>query len=145
MSQSDVPLLHEVIPYIDKLTTLLENVIASTSASQVVRVAAARGLSVLNKYYSRTDESIMYRCAMRTLALFFSLIFYVSDMFSVLHPKHKSRYFRQQKWEEEWILVAESVLRTLWETYYKPKDTEHTSVDVPTEASTATIVSFFFS
>lgn len=29
-----------------------------------VRAAAARGIKVLNKYYSKTDESIMYRLAM---------------------------------------------------------------------------------
>lgn len=40
----------------------------------------------------------------------------------VLHPKYKSRYFRQQKWEEEWIIAAESLLRSFYEKYYKPED-----------------------
>lgn len=123
VSQSDTPLLHEVIPYIDKLTTLLENTIADKSVLAVVRVAAARGLSVMNKYYSCTDESIMYRCAMRMLHLHSWLQSFTLTIFLVvLHPRYKSRYFRQQQWEEEWIRVAEALLRDLYDKHYKPKE-----------------------
>lgn len=66
ISASNVPLLHEVIPLINILTTQLEDCVASPALHSVVRVTAARGLHVLNKYYSRTDDSIMYRIAMST-------------------------------------------------------------------------------
>lgn len=74
VSQSNTPLLHEVIPLIDKLTGKLEDVIADSKRSPAVRVAAARGLSLMNKYYSRTDESIMYRCAMCKLSCYFNVL-----------------------------------------------------------------------
>ncbi len=63
-SQTDIPLLHQVIPVIDTLTGMLEDVIESDKTMDMVRVAAARGLAVLNKYYSKTDESVMHRVAM---------------------------------------------------------------------------------
>ncbi len=59
-----MPLLHQVIPVIDMLTGALEDVIESKQTAAMVRVAAARGLEVLNKYYSKTDDSVMYRVAM---------------------------------------------------------------------------------
>lgn len=49
---------------IDTLTGTLEDVIESDKTMDMVRVAAARGLAVLNKYYSKTDESVMHRVAM---------------------------------------------------------------------------------
>lgn len=64
ISQSNTPLLHEVIPLIDSLTGAMEDVVDSMTASDIIRLAAARGRQVLNKYYSKTDESIMYRLAM---------------------------------------------------------------------------------
>lgn len=64
MSQSNIPLLHEVIPITDVLTAKLSGTIANPNVLPVVRTAAARGLKVLNKYYSATDESIMYCVAM---------------------------------------------------------------------------------
>lgn len=60
ISASNVPLLHEVIPLIDILITQLEDCIASLTLHLVVCVAGACGLHVLNKYYSRTDDLIMY-------------------------------------------------------------------------------------
>lgn len=64
MSKTNTPLLHEVIPVIDVLTKGLTKAIADDAVAQPVRVAAARGYQVINKYYSLTDESIMYRSAM---------------------------------------------------------------------------------
>ncbi|KAK7680163.1 hypothetical protein QCA50_016672 [Cerrena zonata] len=71
VSKSKVPLLHEVIPLIDSCTGILEDAIADLTNHQAVHVAAARGLNVLNKYYSKTDDSIMYHIAM------------------IMHPRYK--------------------------------------------------------
>jgi hypothetical protein len=67
VSGSSLPLLHVVIPYIDSLTKKLERVINNASKPAIVRAAAARSLAVLNKYYAKTDQSIMYRMSMRKL------------------------------------------------------------------------------
>ena len=80
MSQSNVPLLHETIPVIDILTTHLTNTVIDKEKKGIlrpIRVAAARGLAVLNKYYSATDESIMYRIAMS-----------MSNTISILLPQY---------------------------------------------------------
>lgn len=69
MSKSDVPLLHEVISLIDALTTHLKNAITDATLLKPVHIAAARGLRMLHKYYSKTDESIMYRIAMSKFCL----------------------------------------------------------------------------
>jgi hypothetical protein len=69
MSQSKVPLLHEVIPLIDTITRALEKAVTNCDLYPAVRASAAKGLFVLNKYYSKTDDSIMYRCAMSELSL----------------------------------------------------------------------------
>ena len=64
ISQTAIPLIHHVILYIDSLTTRLEKTVANVSLLKPVRAAAARGLRMLHKCYSRTDESIMYCIAM---------------------------------------------------------------------------------
>ena len=51
------------IPVIDIVTTALEDTRDDITKLAVVRIAAKRGLRVLNKYYSKTDESIMHCCA----------------------------------------------------------------------------------
>lgn len=70
MENKTHPLLHEFIPALDLATIHLEKVVHSTSLFAVTRIAAARGLVVIDKYYSKTDESIMYRLAMSMYLLF---------------------------------------------------------------------------
>lgn len=64
ISKSRIPLMHEVIPIMDILTHELNLTIQDTNLHIAVRAAAARGRVIMDKYYSRTDESIMYRMAM---------------------------------------------------------------------------------
>ena len=66
MSKSSRALVHEVIPVIDILTQHLDKFSDNLVLHPSVRAAAARGRIVLNKYYSRTDESMVYRIAMGT-------------------------------------------------------------------------------
>ena len=66
MSTSTRSLLHEVIPYIDVLTEHLDAFATNTQYHPTVRAAARRGRLLMDKYYSRTDESIVYRDAMGT-------------------------------------------------------------------------------
>ncbi|KAF8130494.1 hypothetical protein K438DRAFT_1493222, partial [Mycena galopus ATCC 62051] len=44
--------------------------------------------ATMNKYYSATDMSNVYRIAM------------------VLHPSLKLQYFKSRKWDETWITTA---------------------------------------
>jgi len=64
----------------------------------------------MNRYYSLTDSSNVYRIAM------------------VLHPGMKLEYFRNQKWEEEWIEQAENLVREEYISSYErvPEETNTT-------------------
>jgi len=55
-----IPLIHEVIPVINILTDHLEDVSSDAKYLPSIRAGAAKGLVILNKYYSKTDESVMY-------------------------------------------------------------------------------------
>lgn len=64
MSASGVPLLHQVIPHIDILMKAMDDARDDTENHVAVRKAMCRRISVMNKYYSKTDDSKMYRVAM---------------------------------------------------------------------------------
>ncbi|KAJ3835499.1 hypothetical protein F5878DRAFT_644302, partial [Lentinula raphanica] len=67
----------------------------------IVRASAAKGRAVLNKYYSKTDDSKMYRMCM------------------MLHPKYKTHYFDKAQWESMWKDTAINILREEWNSRYK--------------------------
>ncbi|KAI0314393.1 hypothetical protein OF83DRAFT_1040919, partial [Amylostereum chailletii] len=60
MEQMGKPLLFQVIPAIDMLTSRLEDTASDGALNVVVRVAALSGAKILHKYYTKTDKSIMY-------------------------------------------------------------------------------------
>lgn len=102
VSRASVPLVHEVIPIIDVLTNHFDSVIDNTRLHPVVRAAALRGLIMLNKYYAKSDESVVYRIAM------------------ILHPAFKLDYFTKARWEVEWIAEAKRVITEVWVRDFKP-------------------------
>jgi hypothetical protein len=110
-----VALVHEVIPLIDAITNVLGKFISKTDQHPAIRHAANTALAVLNKYYSLTDDSIVYRIAM------------------LLHPRYKTFYFRDRKWKESWINEALKLLRNEWTENYKPQQPE----PLPTPATQA--------
>ncbi|SJL16081.1 uncharacterized protein ARMOST_19597 [Armillaria ostoyae] len=102
ISSSGVPLLHEVIPLFDLLISKFEDIIIDTDLFPGVRAATIHGHAVLCKYYSKTDDSYMYRMSM------------------IMHPAHKMSYFRNQKWEPEWIDRCYAIVHEIWNEHYKP-------------------------
>src|ERR1700761_4281187 len=64
VSAVEKPLIHQVIPLIDQLHTRLVNLSKDETMHMSVRHAANNAIVVLNKYYSRTDECVIYRVAM---------------------------------------------------------------------------------
>ncbi len=120
MSAKQRPLLHEVIPVIDLLESMLARTVANTALMPAVRVAASYGQAILNKYYEKTDDSVMYRCAIRTHLITDHMVSQLTHLrLLVLHPKHKTSYFKRQKWPQLWIDTALDVLRDEW-ARYKP-------------------------
>lgn len=64
ISTNKIPLIHQVIPISNVITTALEDHIEKDTLPLVVHHAALRGYDMLNKYYTLTDDSIVYRIAM---------------------------------------------------------------------------------
>jgi len=58
------PLLHDMIPLFDAITHAFDDYINNTSMFPAVQAAARHGLTLLNKCYGLTDDSIMYCIAM---------------------------------------------------------------------------------
>jgi hypothetical protein len=56
-----------VIPRINALVQVINDFKDDKSKHPAVRSAAMRGLTILNKYYQKTDESFVYRIAMGNL------------------------------------------------------------------------------
>jgi hypothetical protein len=99
-SQESVSTIAHVIPTIDRIDAML-----SESSPEPLTPAVKHGLSfarrVLNKYYSKTDASNIYRIAM------------------ILHPQMKLKYFQRHKWSPEWIDTAKAMLREEFLKYNK--------------------------
>ncbi len=70
MSTSDRALVQDVIPYMDVLTHHIDRFKTDESLVPAVRAAAQRGRCMLDKYYTLTDETIIYRIAMSTSSTF---------------------------------------------------------------------------
>ena len=64
MSQAKIPLLHQVIPYMDSLTTSLDEFHMNPDLNPAVCIATGRGHVVVDKFYGMTDESHVFRIAM---------------------------------------------------------------------------------
>jgi hypothetical protein len=81
-----------------------------------IQAAVAMGKKLLNKYYSYTDHSELYRIAMGEWA---PLVSCSSNLiFVVLHPSHKLAYFAQAGWDDEWRATAEGIVRAEFERAY---------------------------
>ncbi len=64
ISTSGQALVHQVIAYIDVLTRHVDSFKANDTLHPAVRAAAQRGRVILDKYYSLTDDSIVYHVTM---------------------------------------------------------------------------------
>ncbi|EIW54275.1 uncharacterized protein TRAVEDRAFT_51986 [Trametes versicolor FP-101664 SS1] len=73
-------LVHKVIPYIDLLTDHVDDVDKDSQLAPAVHAAAKCGRTILDKYYSYTDDSIIYHIVM------------------ILNPRYKREYFHLRKW-----------------------------------------------
>ncbi|KAF7296800.1 Dimer-Tnp-hAT domain-containing protein [Mycena indigotica] len=121
-SKSKFPRIFEVIPVIDLINEHLEDTArlkdspvflhpkapkparlptTRRSTFNAVRMAAVAGLGILDKYYAKTDESVIYRIAM------------------LLHPSYGMAYFDQMGWEQEWKDLVVELARTQWIEHYR--------------------------
>ena len=141
VSKSTTPRVHEVIPFIDRLNDALDDFASDVSLPPTLRVAAARGSMVLNKYYSKTDDSVVFRIAMSKCFFNLKILNLICTRIVVLHPSYKLEYFRTQRWEPEWISMAERIIREEWNEGYKPKEVEGSGIaSEPTVSHSFTLI-----
>lgn len=65
LSRAGVPMLADVIVHYDTLNFEYSRICVDQSQPIYIRQAANRARLILNKYYQKTDESELYRLAMR--------------------------------------------------------------------------------
>ena len=75
----------------------------------------------MNQYYSKTDLSSVYRIAMGDVMVLASW-HWLTISGAVLHPGLKLEYFRQHEWDEEWIDMAENLVREEYAVNYQNKE-----------------------
>lgn len=121
MSTNKHALVHEVIPYMDILTEHLAHFKDDHALTPVVRAGASRGIEVINRYYSKTDHSVVYRIAMSELSAVIACGSHIDVHYLlVLHPAYKTQYFADHEWEPEWTEEALRLVREEWTKHYKP-------------------------
>jgi hypothetical protein len=120
VSHSATPLIHDVIPVIDSLTTFFDKSIDDATLHPSVRHAALHEVLMLNKYYAKTDESVVYQIAMSMSLSSFTVSYLRTHHQLVFHPELKLDYFKKARWLPEWIAEARRLAPVEWEARYKP-------------------------
>jgi hypothetical protein len=115
---SDTPCIANVIPAMDRMHADLVAACKNENYSTAIRAALEIGKKLLDKYYSITDNSEVYRIAMSKSFFFYFLgtIYLISCL--VLHPAHKLKYFSKQGWDKAWIDTAEEIVRDEFKRNY---------------------------
>ncbi|TFK73075.1 hypothetical protein BDN72DRAFT_746603, partial [Pluteus cervinus] len=80
--------LSMVIPAMDIMDTEFTDAIRNPKLDPSIRAAIRIGKKTLNRYYSMTDASSVFRIAI------------------ILHPHHRLQYFKNSGWEPAWIAEA---------------------------------------
>ncbi|KAJ7065553.1 hypothetical protein C8F01DRAFT_982162 [Mycena amicta] len=115
-SSDEKSTIANVITTMDKIDDLITTTIVSPSARRpihnIVRKALNLAKTTLNKYYSRTDTSNVYRIAM------------------VLHPSLKLEYFCLRNWDQDWIDTTKKLVKDEFEFSYNDDDDDLGIVDV---------------
>lgn len=100
-----MPNLATVIPAMDHIDHVLTTQsINHEEFVSSIHAAANLAKKTLNRYYSLMDASDVYRVAM------------------ILHPRYKLEYFKNAKWEEEWIEAVKGIVHDRYdESYHNAK------------------------
>ncbi|KAE9395040.1 hypothetical protein BT96DRAFT_826824, partial [Gymnopus androsaceus JB14] len=119
-SRDNISTIAQVIPMMDVIDDFFTET-PTRMLHPAVKSALTLAQATLNKYYSRTDDSNVYRIAMSTSSLSLTISVLtppVLTMFNVvLHPNFKLEYFRKRGWDQVWINTAEEILREEFKPY----------------------------
>jgi hypothetical protein len=101
----------------DKIDDLITTTIVSTQPSgrtkhivhPSIRKALGLAKATMNKYYSATDTSNVYRIVMG-MCSHLNLTTFLTRTYLVLHPSLKLQYFKSRKWDDAWITTAKNLV-----------------------------------
>ncbi|KAF6755523.1 hypothetical protein DFP72DRAFT_811323 [Ephemerocybe angulata] len=99
-SRESSPSIPSVIPAIDIVDSFLATCTTDPALSPALKLAFSLGKDLLNKYYSLSDMSNIYRIAM------------------VLHPGRKLTYFKKAGWPDDWIQTARTIVEDEFKQAY---------------------------
>jgi hypothetical protein len=102
----------------DRIDEVLATNALDTQFSLSIQAALTMGKKTLNRYYSKTDLSEVYRIAMGTCLHIHMTLHTHFAILPVLHPRHKLQYFRNAGWTEEWITTSLKIVRDRFESVY---------------------------
>lgn len=114
------PNLATVIPAIDLIDETFTNAIRDANVNLAIRSAIILAKKTLNKYYSLSDQSAVYRIAMSKSLRCPTALLGTYLTLLVLHPRHKLEYFRNAGWEDAWVVEAERLFREEYTKNYAP-------------------------
>jgi hypothetical protein len=119
-----IPNIATVIPAMDHIDEVLECSASDAEFSTPIKAALIMGRKTLNRYYSSANLSEVYRIAMgASLSNFLSSSSMLINLFLVLHPRHKLRYFKNVGWDNKSIGMAEKLVWGKFEREYAPSQT----------------------
>jgi hypothetical protein len=102
----------------DTIDKVLATNALSSKYSVAIHAALSVGKKTLNRYYEKTDFSKTYRIAMGILWFIPHFIIANHSLLLVLHPRHKLNYFKNVKWEDDWIEAARQLVRDEFDSSY---------------------------
>jgi hypothetical protein len=102
----------------DRIDEVLATNALADQFSISIKAVLSMGKRTLNRYYSKTDLSDVYRVAMSKSLLGFNY-FTITFSLSVLHPRHKLQYFKNAGWSDVWIDTARNMVCDIFENSYK--------------------------
>jgi hypothetical protein len=113
---SDTPSLPSVIPAMDMIDRMLDGAASDDTLNESIRAALSLGHNLLYKYYKLTDLSDVYRIAMSMSPCAISYPLLIALL--VLHPGHKTRYFKKAGMDDAWISKAIEMVHEEFERAY---------------------------
>jgi hypothetical protein len=132
-----------VIPAMDHIDQVLASQSLNKALDASIRVALTLAKKTLNRYYTLTDSSEVYRIAMSMSCFLFFCCCHDHPNVLVLHPRHKLAYFAKAGWEDDWIETARNIVRTEFDrSYSKAQEERHDNDNVYTITQTVRSVLF---
>ena len=115
-------MIAHIIPTMDQIDAMLKDSVLEPLSPSVKHVLSF-ACKLMDKYYSKTDLSNVYRIAMDTSSAVSHSSWLI--IHSVLHPQLKLKYFQQHGWLKHWVSTMENIVREEFTKYDLPWSQEN--------------------